>query len=50
MKFKELYETMKFTLIKLPFIYLLILFGYILELMVEIPWLIKYRLDRNKTK
>jgi hypothetical protein len=42
-KFKEIYEIMKFHLIKLPFIYLLILAGYILEFTVELPYLIVCR-------
>ena len=38
MKFKEIYEILKFHLVKLPFIYLLILAGYILEFTVELPY------------
>ncbi|MDP3286315.1 MAG: hypothetical protein Q8M56_17935 [Desulfobacterales bacterium] len=40
MKFKEIYDILKFHLIKLPFIYLLILAGYLLEFTVELPYLI----------
>jgi hypothetical protein len=40
-KFKEIYEILKFNLIKLPFIYLLILMGFILEFAVELPFMIK---------
>jgi hypothetical protein len=45
MKIKEIYETMKFTLIKLPFIYLLILMGYVLEFAVELPCMVMYKID-----
>jgi hypothetical protein len=45
MKFKELYESAKFTMIKLPFIYLLIVIGYILELLVEFPFMLMYKID-----
>ncbi|MFH1977678.1 MAG: hypothetical protein ABIJ52_19320 [Pseudomonadota bacterium] len=41
MKFKEIYETVKFNFIKLPFIYLLILMGFVLEFAVELPFMIK---------
>jgi len=49
-KFEEIYKTVKFTLIKLPFIYLLILIGYVLELMVEFPWLIMCRWSEKQVK
>jgi hypothetical protein len=50
MKIKDLYESVKFILIKLPLIYLLIVMGYLLELLVELPWLIRYGFDANKIK
>lgn len=50
MRFRELLEAIRFTLIKLPFIYLLILIGYILELLVELPWLIRYGLSSKYGK
>lgn len=45
MKIKEIYETIKFNLIKLPFIYLLIIIGYILEFAVELPCMVMYKID-----
>ena len=50
MKFKEIYEILKFHLIKLPFIYLLILSGYILEFIVEFPYLIVCRFSGKPGK
>jgi hypothetical protein len=50
MKFKEIYELLKFNIIKLPFIYLLIIIGYIMEFLVELPWFIVCILDGKRIK
>jgi len=45
MNIKEIYETVKFNFIKLPFIYLLILIGFALEFAVELPCMVMYKID-----
>ncbi|MDP2862828.1 MAG: hypothetical protein Q8N95_08550 [Desulfobacterales bacterium] len=49
-KFKEIYDILKFHLVKLPFIYLLILTGYILEFAVGLPYLIICRFGGKSGK
>jgi hypothetical protein len=50
MNAKEIYEYVKFYIIKLPFIYLLILLGFILEFIVQLPSLVLYTIDTYRGK